>query len=181
MARVDANFSRHRPDDLFASPLRARLKMHSGVAQATRLYCLPIHRDRTEWRQSFVPIAAAFSQSHCSTFRSARPPWHCGGWTGRQPGRASRPCYPFFRHVLREHFTLILTVLRCFRWNDSGCRQFLPAYGAPTKLRPAKAPSSAGRLSPTRSRAPATRPYVAGLLLVCCGFCCTFNACLTTM
>ena len=61
----------------------------------------------------------------------------------------------------------------------------------PLALRPncdrRTAPSPAGSgLSGTRGPAPASPtqppgPYVAGLLLVCCGFCCTFNACLTTM
>jgi hypothetical protein len=72
--------------------LRACLKILSGVAQATRLFRLPMYRDRTEWARCFLPTRTVRLKRCVSPFRSV--PIY------REPGRASRPRHPFFRQAL---------------------------------------------------------------------------------
>src|SRR5213594_4353556 len=74
--------------------LRACLEIESWVAQATGL-CRPATR-RTEWAGHRRLMRTAESSGQPGSFRSA----------GRRPERAGRPCYPFFKHALRDQSLL---------------------------------------------------------------------------
>ena len=70
--------------------VRACLKIRFRAAQATG----PARRDetrRTERQTCFKPIKTDFSPHLVAPFRSA----------SRRPGRAGRPCHPFFRQALK--------------------------------------------------------------------------------
>ena len=82
-----ASAARHR---LGWPLLRACLGIRFWVAQATGL-CRPATR-RTEREGHRRPTRSARCSAQPGSFRSA----------GRRPGRAGRPCHPFFRHALNS-------------------------------------------------------------------------------
>ena len=102
--------------------LRACFGNRFRVAQANRL-CRPATR-RTEWEQCFRPIGSAFLHAGFPQFRSA----------GRRPEQASRPCYPFLKHALRE----TRPCQRTFRPFGAGAKRWFPCYKrcVPTGLKP---------------------------------------------